>query len=354
MNTATQPKVSVVIPVYNGERMLSNAIRSVQAQTYQNWELTIGNNCSTDRTLAVAQEFAASDPRIKVYTYPKHVTVVDSHNTAFTLIADDAKYVKILGADDAFLPNCIEELVKVAEMHPSVGMVTSYFLVGRHVHGLPLPRFTQCMPGREFVRLRLLGMKGTGNPSVSLIRADIVRKTKPFYNPRNYAGDVEAYLDLLRDYDLGFSPHVLTLLRADDDSRTTAYLDRVDSYHAVNLHEVTKFGPEFLGPEEFEVRLKEVTQDYYRMLGHACIPPRKAEFWDYHLRYVKEMGHPLSYPRIGLHAVLRLLDMICNPKRTIESMLGKIWKKIQSAPAPSGSPLSTPVRASSTVSSTKE
>src|SRR5438105_3382138 len=100
MNTIPgQPKVSVVIPVYNGERLIATAIRSVQAQTYTNWDLTIGNNRSTDRTLAIAEEFAARDPRIRVVTYPNHVNVVESHNTAFTLIADDAKYCKILGAD---------------------------------------------------------------------------------------------------------------------------------------------------------------------------------------------------------------------------------------------------------------
>src|SRR5205085_820082 len=112
------------------------------------------------------------------------------------------------------------------------------------------------MSGREFVRLRLLtGLKGTGSPSVSLIRADIVRKKRPFYNPLNYAGDVEAYLDLLRDHDLGFAHQVLTYLRADEESRTTTYLDRVDSYYAVDLDEVSKFGPVFLTNQEYKTRL---------------------------------------------------------------------------------------------------
>jgi glycosyltransferase involved in cell wall biosynthesis len=335
MNAVSEPRVSVVIPVYNGERLIANAVKSVLAQSYTNWDLTIGNNRSTDRTLAVAEELAAGDPRIRVHTYPKHVTVVDSHNAAFTLISDEAKYCKILGADDWFFPNCLEELVKVAEANPTVGMVGSYFLSGKRVNGLALPYPSHCMSGREFVRLRLLtGLKGTGSPSVSLIRADIVREKRPFYNPLNYAGDVEAYLDLLQEHDLGFAHQVLTCLRADEESRTTAYLDRVDSYYAVDLDEVTKFGPIFLTDQEFRARLKVVTQNYYRMLGHSVIPPRSREFWDFHLRHVKAMGYPLSYTRIGLSALLRVLDQIGNPKRTIESLIERCSQKWASISRP--------------------
>lgn len=342
MNSISGPRVSVVIPVYNGERLIANAVRSVLAQSYTNWDLTIGNNRSTDRTLAISEELASCDPRIRVHTYSKHVSVVDSHNTAFTLISDEAKYCKILGADDWFFPNCLEELVKVAESNPTVGMVTSYFLAGRRVNGLALPYPSHCMSGREFVRLRLLtGLKGTGSPSVSLIRADILRRKRPFYNPLNYAGDVEAYLDLLREYDLGFVHQVLTFLRADEESKTTAYLDRVDSYYAVDLDEVTKFGPIFLTDQEFKARLDEVTRNYYRMLGHSVVPPRNREFWDFHLRHVKAMGYPLSYARIGLNALLRVLDQIGNPKRTIESVIGRFsqtWASV-SRPAIAPSPI---------------
>ena len=59
-----QPQVSVITPVYNGEEFLSECIQSVLSQTYQNWDYTIVNNRSTDRTLEIAQSYAARDPRI--------------------------------------------------------------------------------------------------------------------------------------------------------------------------------------------------------------------------------------------------------------------------------------------------
>src|SRR6267142_505058 len=190
MSSSSTPLVSVIIPVFNGEPFIAAAIRSVLAQTYQNFDLMIVNNCSTDRTVAIAQEFAARDPRIRIHHHPRFLPVVESMSTAMTFISDEAKYCKILGADDWFFPDCLAELVRVAEAHPSVGMVTSYVLRGNRIEGGGLPYTCTFMSGREVGRLRLSDrIKVFGGPSASLIRAGIVRDKRPFYNPRNYHGD---------------------------------------------------------------------------------------------------------------------------------------------------------------------
>src|SRR5690242_5504026 len=123
MTSSRSPLVSVVIPVYNGERFIADAIRSVLAQTYDNFELTIANTCSTDRTAAIAEEVARNEPCVRVYSATEFESVVDSHNRAFSLISDDAVYCKVLGADDLLFPNCLSETVRVAEANPTVGIV---------------------------------------------------------------------------------------------------------------------------------------------------------------------------------------------------------------------------------------
>src|SRR6516162_7916557 len=110
MMRSSSPFVSVVIPVYNGQDVIATAIRSVLAQTYDNFELIVANNCSTDGTAAVAEEFARRDPRVRVYNATEFVSVVDSHNRAFTLISDDAEYCKIIDSDDWLFPNCLAEM----------------------------------------------------------------------------------------------------------------------------------------------------------------------------------------------------------------------------------------------------
>src|SRR5215470_1561022 len=110
-----QPLVAVLTPMYNGERVLAECIRSVLAQTYSNFEYTIVNNCSTDRTLEIAESFAKQDARIRIHDNSEFLSVVDNHNNGFSLIPDRAKYCKVVGADDRLFPSCIAEMVKVAE-----------------------------------------------------------------------------------------------------------------------------------------------------------------------------------------------------------------------------------------------
>jgi glycosyltransferase involved in cell wall biosynthesis len=325
MSSSATPLVSVVIPVYNGEEFIADAIRSVLAQTYTHLDLTVVNNRSTDRTLAIAEQLAADDARIRIHTNTKFLNVVDNHNMAFSLISDDAKYAKILDADDWFFPPCIAELVRVAEDHPTVGMVTSYVLSGSRIgwDGLPYP--STFMSGRDVCRLRLLkGIKVFGGPSASLLRASVVRETQPFYNPLNYHGDTEAYLNLLQHHDFGFVHQVLSYNRKGEESRTTAYLERVSSYPAADVDEMTKFGPVYLTEEECARRLREVTRDYYRFLANSAIGLRGREFWHYHLTHFRAMGYTINYARLGWHILARLADLILNPKRTIEGAFRKI------------------------------
>lgn len=349
MAAENQPLVSVVMPVYNGEEFIADAIRSVQAQTYSNWQMFIGNNWSKDGTLAITESFAAQDPRIHVVTYPKFVSVVESHNNAFRLVAPEAKYCKLISADDLLFPSCIEEMVKVAEAYPSVGMVVSYVLAGNHIcSGFPYP--TNFMSGREVVRRKfLVDSSPLGGPSQSLIRASILRERDPFYNPINYHGDIEAYLELLKTYDLGFVHQLLTFMRTGDASRTTSYLGRVQSRAASRMDELTKFGPFYLTEEEFAPRLREATNEYYDFLGANVWEFRKKEFWDYHLQHVKKLGYPPKYPRIVRGALVKLIEMAGNPLRTIQGALRRVRaRRARSAPRPGASHGPAPTTRAST------
>src|SRR5689334_12133971 len=112
------PLVSVLTPVYNGERFLAQCIESVLSQTYSNWRYTIVDNASTDRTLEIAQAYAARDPRIAVIHYSEFVDVIASHNRAFRQVGFDGVYTKVVSADDWLYPDSIAELVAAAERNP--------------------------------------------------------------------------------------------------------------------------------------------------------------------------------------------------------------------------------------------
>lgn len=319
------PLVSVVTPVYNGQEHLAEAIQSVLDQTYPNIDYTISNNCSTDRTVDVAQEFAAKDRRIRIRNNTDFLDVVGSMNRAFTLISPESKYCKLVSADDWLFPNCIAEMVEIAERYPSVGMVTSYVLVGSRVGWDGLPHPSPVTNGREICRKRFLeSLKVFGGPSASLIRSDILRTHKPFYNPRNYHGDNEAYLTLLKNNDFGFVHQVLSYNRRGESSPTTWNLERLGSSLVGDIEELLHFGAEYLTAEELDRVLGKKTRAYYRFLAQSVIELKGRAFWDYHRKKTRELGIPIRYSKLGGYVSLRLLDLLLNPKRTVQSLYGRL------------------------------
>ena len=157
MNLETQPLVSIVTPVYNNEEYLAECIESVLAQTYQNWDYTIVNNCSTDKSGEVARRYAAKDSRIRVYEGQQFLRAVPNHNLALRQISPKSKYCKIVFADDWIFPQCIEEMVALAEGHPSVGVVGAYGLQEHEIAWSGLPYPSNVVRGRDICRRTISG-----------------------------------------------------------------------------------------------------------------------------------------------------------------------------------------------------
>jgi glycosyltransferase involved in cell wall biosynthesis len=111
-----EPLISVVTPVYNGEKHFAECIESVLAQTYQNWEFVIVNNCSNDKTVQIAKNYAKSDCRIRIENNDRFVSINDNWNNAFKLAK--GRYVYGLSSDDFAPPVYLEILVQALEAHP--------------------------------------------------------------------------------------------------------------------------------------------------------------------------------------------------------------------------------------------
>ncbi|MDE7414544.1 MAG: glycosyltransferase [Muribaculaceae bacterium] len=111
-------KVTFVIPAYNVERFLPIAVKSVIAQTEENWEMIIVDDCSTDRTLAIAEDFAMRDPRIRVIRMGKQSGGAYLPRKRGIMEAS-TKYVAPLDADDCVGTDYLEQLLKGIEENDS-------------------------------------------------------------------------------------------------------------------------------------------------------------------------------------------------------------------------------------------
>ena len=191
MSTANEPFVSIVTPVYNGETYLRECIESVLAQTYSNWEYIVVNNCSTDGTLGIAEEYSCRDRRIHVHSNDSLLPIIANHNRAFRLISTESKYCKVVSGDDWLYPECIARMVELAEANPSVGLVGSYQLSGGggkwYLRTYGLPYSSTVVSGREISRAHLLGtLDVLGDDFKSLSSG--FGQTRRFFLSESYSG----------------------------------------------------------------------------------------------------------------------------------------------------------------------
>ena len=121
-----EPLVSIIVPAYNAERYLAEALRSVIRQTYQNWEAIVVDDGSTDKTAEIAEEYAVRDGRIR-YVHQDNQRMAAARNTGIGLAR--GKYIALLDADNAFSPEKLSLQTSFMENHAECGV--SY---GRIVH----------------------------------------------------------------------------------------------------------------------------------------------------------------------------------------------------------------------------
>lgn len=171
------PKVSVVIPSYNYGRFIAEAIDSVLAQTFTDFELIIVDDNSKDNTDEVVKPYL-SDPRI---TYMKNPLPQGmSNNFTSCQNASRGEYIKFLNADDRFDPTTLEKFVAIMDANPDVSLVTcNQVLFGERDTVLDLP-FAGKQPGKKVIIETLLAYNLLGGPTSIMYRRSNVEKCGRF------------------------------------------------------------------------------------------------------------------------------------------------------------------------------
>ena len=116
------PKVSIIMPVYNAEKYVSEAIESVRNQSYENWELIIVDDGSTDRSPEIIDAYSRKDPRIKSL-HQKKQGVSMARN--FALCQTHGEYVTFIDSDDVYHPDRLYRMVQIFEKYPNCDIVFS-------------------------------------------------------------------------------------------------------------------------------------------------------------------------------------------------------------------------------------
>jgi glycosyltransferase involved in cell wall biosynthesis len=320
---AAHPLVSITTPARNEAQFLAECIESVLAQTYQNWDYTIVDNCSSDETLAIAQQYAAKDARIRVICNDKLLPIIQNHNHAIRQISPDSKYCKFVFADDWLYPTCIEEMVRVAEQTPSVGLVGAYTTDGQTVMWPGPPYPANCISGKEICRSMLLGGPFfVGTMTSVLVRSDLIRKRPVFFNEANLHADTQAFYDLLYESDYSYVHQVLSFNRLRPQSNTS-FADDFNSIELGNFVIFLKYGPLLLDAEEYGKRIREARREYHRVLAHNLFRIRSDNFWEYHKRALKAFGAEIDWWLVAKQAASDFCTHAMHPFKAARR--GKEW-----------------------------
>lgn len=113
--------ITIIMPAYNCEKYLRDAVESVKAQTYKNWTLFIIDDCSTDGTRALARALAETDERIKVFHNKQNVGVARTRNCGVRKA--ESEWVAFLDSDDMWTPDKLEKQIKLSEKIPVAKLI---------------------------------------------------------------------------------------------------------------------------------------------------------------------------------------------------------------------------------------
>lgn len=229
-NPVPAPRVSVVMGMYNCADTLRRAIMSILNQTYQDWELILCDDASTDNTYSVALEFARQDSRI--------VLLRNEHNAGCNIVLNRCievargAYIAVMDGDDIALPERIEKEVAVLDAHPEYAIVGSAAIHFNEQGDFLVVNKKEMPSPMSFVR---------GIPHVHpscMVRREALLAIGGYVTDK-HMNRVEDYFMMVRLYASGYKGFNLQepLLRFCDDARSYArrtWRNRLNEVHTYN------------------------------------------------------------------------------------------------------------------------
>lgn len=238
------PKVSVIMPVYNSEKFVGEAVESILCQTFTDFEFIIINDASIDGSRKIIEAF--SDKRIVLVNNPRQLRITASLNKAIKIAKGD--YIARMDADDVSLPDRLETQVKYLESHKEIGVVGSAVMVfGRRQGIWKYPTDPQIVKWSQLFNGSMV------HPAV-MIRKSFLDKFKLRYN-ENFpnAQDYELWSRCVKYFQLVNIGKVLLKYRLHENQEGSKFSSsRAKLVEKIRRRELTLAGIKF-NPEEFVI-----------------------------------------------------------------------------------------------------
>jgi len=116
VKTSNHPAVSIVIPVYNAEKYLSETLRSLHSQTLGDLEIICVDDCSSDGSLNILRDFAAGDSRVRIFANPRNMGAALSRKRG--MLESRGDFLMFADSDDLIYPHCCERALELIRRNP--------------------------------------------------------------------------------------------------------------------------------------------------------------------------------------------------------------------------------------------
>lgn len=253
-----KPLVSVCIPAYNNAEYIMDTINSILNQTYENLELVIVDDNSTDNTYEVLKRI--QDERVKVYHNEKNLGMSGNWNRCLSLCSGE--FMKLVGADDMLAETSLEKEVQALVDNPSAVLAESDTkLVDLNGKGKGFyKRYGRSglVDGKKICRRGFFNKDYFGAPQANTFRRSALEKVGGFDSDFTYILDYDFFVSLACEGDVYIIHEALNLFRVRKDSNTGAIMgddkEKAAVYVAEHRHLLEK-NRERLGLSDTDIRL---------------------------------------------------------------------------------------------------
>ncbi len=328
------PLVSIIMPVFNGEKFLHEAIDSLLQQTYNNWELLAVNDGSTDRSREIILQY--TDSRIKLIENEKNIGIIGTKNRAIDLAR--GKYIATLDADDIALPTRIEKQVAYLEANPNCGLCAT---LHQEIDEKGNKGLVSIFPTEPADVKSYLLIANCICHSSTMLRADLYKANK--YDDDYYvAEDFELWDRISRTHKVVNLPEILTYYRVHGGNISITKKERMFETVKELCKRILSNIELPYSPEELEIHSDLIS--YTNELNADRTSFRRMEQWILkfygHIRSIKDYNAEIIYKILADRYIVscvrnkRFGRMLLNPVRSISPALYTrlLLKKIMGRP----------------------
>lgn len=214
---ASQPRVSVVMPVLNREAFLPSALDSILAQTFAEWELVVSDGGSSDATQAILDRYASRDARIRWFCHPG-LNIPAARNALLAEMRGD--YMAVLDSDDLALPDRLARQVAFLESRPElVGIGANLQCIDDAGNPVESGRYPVRLTNPVELRQRLRAGWGCFTHTSMMIRRTAMGAVGGYRPLFRHAEDDDLFLRLVEQGDLANLPDILVCYRCSEENR---------------------------------------------------------------------------------------------------------------------------------------